>query len=123
MAKQLDSHNVPRQVRKYIGTAAERAALVITAAFAGSTFYETDTGILWILNTAGVWVQKITNVAGQVTFPSAQDVQLTGSSMELFGPDTTTRPGAGTVDAGTVFVVVDTPMVVYMSDGTSWVEV
>ncbi len=62
MAKQINIHNVPRRVNRYVGTEAERLALTMTADFAGSTFYETDTGTLWILDTAANWERKLSDV-------------------------------------------------------------
>ena len=37
-------------IQKYIGTAADKAALVTTAVKAGATFFETDTQIEYIWN-------------------------------------------------------------------------
>ena len=41
----------------------------------------------------------------------------------LYGADITNRPEATTVPAGFKFIVVADPLVVYMSDGTNWIEV
>lgn len=62
-------------VQRYLGTAAERAALVTANINPGSTFFETDTGLLYFLNgaTPKVWVLKQTTVTGAV------DAQVTGS--------------------------------------------
>ncbi len=51
---------------------------------------------------------------------SALDVQLSGSSMELYGSGIATRPAADTVSIGTVYMDV-TGQVIYQSDGTNWV--
>ena len=66
-------------IKKFIGTAAERAAMTEAARNAsnpGSTFLESDTGRLYVLDagTPHTWREKLTNVAG--------DVQLTGSKEE-----------------------------------------
>lgn len=45
------------RINRYIGTAAEIAALTLTDIPVGSTFFESDTGILKILNAAGALVE------------------------------------------------------------------
>ncbi len=44
-------------IKRYVGTAAEIAAFDLTGIPAGSTFFESDTGILKVLNEAGALVQ------------------------------------------------------------------
>lgn len=56
-------------IKRYIGTAAEIAAMTLTGIPTGSTFFESDTGILKVLNAAGALV----------TAPS-ESVQLSGSN-------------------------------------------
>ena len=58
------------KINRYIGTTAEIAALTLTGIPAGSTFFESDTGILKILNAAGALVEA----------PS-ESVQLYGSTL------------------------------------------
>ena len=63
-------------IKRFIGTAAERAAMTEAdrnATNPGSTYFESDTGRLYVLDagTPHTWREKLTNVAG--------DVQLTGS--------------------------------------------
>ncbi len=41
----------------------------------------------------------------------------------LYGPDTTTRPDADKVEAGTKFVTVHDTFKVHMSDGANWIDV
>ncbi len=58
-------------VRRFIGTAAERAAMTEAdrnATPAGSTYLESDTGLLYVLDneTPRVWQAKVTNVEGDV---------------------------------------------------------
>lgn len=57
-------------IKRYIGTAAEIAAMTLTGIPTGSTFFESDTGILKVLNAAGALV----------TAPS-ESVQLSGSKV------------------------------------------
>ena len=59
------------RINRYIGTAAEIAAMTLTDIPTGSTFFESDTGILKILNAAGALVEA----------PS-ESVQLSGSIVE-----------------------------------------
>ena len=47
----------------------------------------------------------------------------TAGTQELYGADVSTRPLATAVTVGTTFIVVADPIVVYMSDGTNWIEV
>lgn len=58
------------KINRYIGTAAEIAAMTLTGIPTGSTFFESDTGILKILNAAGALVEA----------PS-ESVQLSGSKV------------------------------------------
>ena len=58
-----------------------------------------------------------------VTDSGSLKVSVTGNEMELYGADTSTRPLASAVPVGKIFVVVASPMIVYMSDGTNWIEV
>ena len=58
------------RINRYIGTAAEIAAMTLTDIPTGSTFFESDTGILKILNAAGALVEA----------PS-ESVQLSGSNL------------------------------------------
>lgn len=44
-------------IKRYIGTAAEVAAFPLAGLPVGSTFFESDTGILKVLNAAGALVQ------------------------------------------------------------------
>lgn len=59
------------KINRYIGTAAEIAAMTLTGIPTGSTFFESDTGILKVLNAAGALV----------TAPS-ESVKLSGSNTE-----------------------------------------
>ena len=53
MAVKLVTHS-PR----YIGTAAERAAMSTTGVPVGASFFESDTGIIYIFNGSD-WTKKI----------------------------------------------------------------
>ena len=131
-------------IKKFIGTAAERAAMTEAARNAsnpGSTFLESDTGRLYVLDagTPHTWREKLTNVAG--------DVQLTGSTVDLntniVGSNImvpvdiqgnaldrrgllTNRPDATAVDAGVTWWAVDRlgqTDEITVSNGTTWLEV
>jgi hypothetical protein len=65
------------RINRYIGTAAEIAAMTLTDIPTGSTFFESDTGILKILNAAGALVEA----------PS-ESVQLSGSNVGVEASDT-----------------------------------
>ena len=59
----------------------------------------------------------------KVSIEAGSEVVVSGNVMELFGASTATRPLATAVPEGTTFIVVASPIIVYMSDGTNWVEV
>lgn len=48
---------------------------------------------------------------------------LASQEETLYGADIATRPDADEVTVGTKFIVVAVPLVLYMSDGTNWIEV
>lgn len=82
-------------IKRFLGTAAEMAAMDVTGIPAGSTFFQTDTGLLYNLDSAGNWaVKKIigdVNIqVGDVDVGAANPVpmQLTGSTV----PDTQAVP-------------------------------
>ena len=50
--------NLIQKIDKYIGTAAERAAMVTTTVTCGSTFEETDTGLLYKWS-GSAWFKRI----------------------------------------------------------------
>ena len=45
-------------IKRFTGTAAERAALSIVGVPVGSTYLETDTGLIYIIDSAGAWAEK-----------------------------------------------------------------
>ena len=47
------------KINRYDGTAAEMAAMTVTGIPAGSTFFQNDTGFIYILNGAGTWTKKL----------------------------------------------------------------
>ena len=59
-------------IKRYEGTAAEMAAMVVTSVPAGSTFFQNDTGLIFNLSAAGAWTEKKTNGT----------VQLYGSNLQ-----------------------------------------
>jgi len=78
-------------IKRFIGTAAEIAAISLTGIPAGSTFYETDSGIMKILNSAGALVAK------------DELVKLSGSNTRKWATDTITfGAGAGAHNAGEI---------------------
>ena len=84
------------KINRYIGIAAEIAAIDLTGIPAGSTFFESDTGILKTLNSAGALVSAPsesvqvagslpagTNVIGVIGIDQAANaVQLSGSNVK-----------------------------------------
>jgi len=101
-------------IKRYIGTAAEVAAFPLAGLPVGSTFFESDTGILKILDQSGALVNA----------PSESSVvQLSGSNMELYGATTATRPAATAVAVGTTFTVCNASLDTTISDGTNWVAI
>ena len=104
----------------FYGTNAERIAL--EGMETNDKFKTSDTlktyaytGTAWILDENEVNLNPGDIEIGKVVIQS--------NDMELYGADTSTRPLATAVTVGTSFVVIADPMVIYMSDGTSWVEV
>lgn len=63
------------------------------------------------------------NVALVAGSASAGSVIIASNAMELYGASTATRPLATAVPIGTSFTVVAATIVVYLSDGTQWIEV
>lgn len=57
------------------------------------------------------------------TTPGTTNLVYTKDSLTLYGASTATRPLATAVAAGTVFVVVASPVSATMSDGTNWVVI
>lgn len=47
------------KINRYLGTAAEMAAMDTTGVPAGSTFFTSDEGLLYMLDSAGNWVLKV----------------------------------------------------------------
>ena len=45
-------------IKRFIGTAAEMAALSVVGVPSGSTYFQDDTGLLYVLNSAGNWNPK-----------------------------------------------------------------
>lgn len=78
------------------------------AATAGDT---TPFSVIALLK--GIWVK----LAGTLT------VSLSGSTMQLYGASTATRPAANTVAIGTTFTVCNAALDTTISDGTNWVVV
>lgn len=81
-------------IKRIVGTAAEIAAVTLTDYPVGSTFFESDTGILKILDQSGALVNA----------PSESSVvQLSGSNTRKWATDTITfGAGAGAHNAGEI---------------------
>ena len=58
-----------------------------------------------------------------ITATNDLKISIVNDDRELYGKTTATRPAYTAVPVGTVFVVVADPLVIYMNDGTAWVEV
>jgi len=75
----------------------------------------------------GAELTPSTSVIGSVsinqTTPGTTNLVYAKDAMTLYGASIATRPLATDVPAGTAFIVVAGPLVIYMSNGTSWVEV
>lgn len=61
--------------------------------------------------------------ANQTTNEKLDALVPAETAQELYGADISTRPEATAVPVGSTFVIVADPIVVYMTDGTSWIEV
>ena len=89
----------------------------------GDKYFETDTGLMFIY-TGSAWVADSEDVltlgAGTAVIGK---VIISSNAMELYGASIATRPLATAVPAGTSFTVVAATIVVYLSDGTNWIEV
>ncbi len=96
-------------IKRFLGTAAEMAALNVAKVPAGSTFFQTDTGLLYNLDSAGFWAVKKTQLAalpagtaviGKVsidqTTPGTTNkvvAELSGSNAPLSGQKSVTVAG------------------------------
>jgi hypothetical protein len=101
-------------IKRFTGTAAEKAALDLTGVPIGSTYLQTDDvkGI-YVLDSSGAWVLK------------EDAVSLTGSSMDLRGT-AANKPLATAVTIGATYWSVDTDPgadTIEVSDGTNWVVI
>ena len=103
-------------IKRYEGTAAEMAAMVVTSVPAGSTFFQNDTGLIFNLSAGGTWTEKKTNGT----------VQLYGSIPEYGWLNTDDAP---TPDDPTKFALgmeINTTthkMTAKYWNGTAWQEV
>jgi hypothetical protein len=74
-----------------------------------------------------VGIDQETANANEVVTKSGSVVSATisGSDLEIFGADLSTRPDAGAVPVGTYFIVVAAGpnYKVYQTNGTDWIEV
>jgi len=50
-------------IQRFMGTAAEMAAMSVVGIKAGSTFFQTDTGLLYTLDSGGSWAVKTVKIA------------------------------------------------------------
>jgi len=105
---------VVQAITRYIGTAAEVAAFPLAGVPVGSTFFESDTGILKTVNAAGALV----NAPGE-------SIALSGSIPEYgwFTGQTPSMPGDPTKLAfGLEFDPVTRKTRMLIWDGNEWVE-
>ncbi len=92
-------------IQRFIGTAAEMAALDTSGLKAGSTFFDTGSGLLYVLDGAGDWHLK-------------QGSSVSGGYSDLRGL-AGDRPAFGDVEVGTTYWSVDTGDV-EVSTGAAW---
>lgn len=96
--------------------------------FSTSSKQDTIKGVLDLLATEATLddVKTATEALAALIDSGALKTTLTGSlppsSMEIYGASLDDRPEADTVPIGAAFVLIDT-LDVWMSDGTSWLEV
>jgi hypothetical protein len=115
---------VMQGITRYIGTAAEIAAYDISKANIGSTFFESDTGILKIVNQAGVLVNAPSESVGL----SGSNVIIGAASFTVSGGDTlrgkaADKPVASAAHAAIPYCFyfsIDTG-VLEATDGANWV--
>lgn len=125
------------KINRYIGIAAEIAAIDLTGIPAGSTFFESDTGILKTLNSAGALVSAPsesvqvagslpagTNVIGVIGIDQAANaVQLLGSIPEYGWIDGDTEPTPTGFAFGAKVDSTTGNITCMYWNGIAWVEV
>ncbi len=72
----------------------------------------TDGGELKVHTANGATTTKQDSIIAAITLDQS-----------LYGASLTDRPDADAVTVGKTFVLVDDPLVVYISDGSTWLEV
>ena len=114
------------KINRYIGTAAEIAVLTLTGIPVGSTFFESDTGILKILNAAGALVEA----PSESVQLSGSNVTIGATSFVVSGGDTIRGKAADKPAAAAAHAVI--PYCFYFSidtgeveatDGANWVVI
>lgn len=117
-------------IKRFLGTAAEMAALNVVKVPAGSTFFQTDTGLLYNLDSAGFWAVKKTQLAalpagtaaiGKVSIDQTTPGTTNKVVAELSGSYLTVDPetGAGTVTttAADHSITDDNPVPIRLTGG------
>ena len=128
------------QIERFVGTAAERAAMSVVGVSPGSTFFERDTGDMYLLDGSGNWGKKnisgtisvtdLNTLATQTTLEAARvlldsiDTEIENkNNMTRYGATLAARPAADAVTVGTTFTLTNADLETWISDGTNWVEV
>ena len=94
-------------IKRFLGTAAEMAALSTAGLPAGSTFFQTDTGLLYVLDSGSSWnVKKITAVnATHDSLNVNANMQVGDADVGAANPVPTTLSGSNAYQSGNPYPI------------------